>query len=628
MCGIAGFCGVFEFDLLDRMNRVQSHRGPDDHGTWFDDNENIGLAHRRLSIIDLSAKGHQPMVDDNTVIVFNGEIYNYKDLRVELEGHGCFFKSNSDTEVLLKLYEHFGHKMLEKLNGIFAFAIWDKRKKELFLARDHVGVKPLYYSLTSHGFLFASEMKSLLQYKGLDRTVNIKAIHYYLTYLWCPSPNTMLRSVAKLEPGYAMVVKNKKIITKWQYYDLPYNAKPMEIDKEEAIAQVRKQVETSVARQLVADVPVGAFLSGGLDSSAVVAMASRHCSDLECFTIGFKDNVLQREGFVEDLPYAKHVAKHLGVKLNTVYVGPEMSAKLTDMLWHLDEPQADPAPLNVLFISELAREQGINVLLSGAGGDDIFTGYRRHFACLQERYWSWLPKNVQNKLRICSKRISQDRAWGRRLSKGFRFAGFNKHERLAGYFHWLDVDVQWKLYSQETKCTLKHEPFSAPLIQSLNRLDEEVHDLNRMLYLEGKHFLADHNLNYTDKMGMAKGVEVRVPLLDPELVDLACRLPVRYKQHGREGKWIFKKAMEPLLPHNIVYRPKTGFGAPLRRWLKSDLRHLVEEILSHESLTRRGVFDPTGVQDLLELDQAGKIDATYPIFSMMCIELWCRIFLD
>ncbi|MBN1256668.1 MAG: asparagine synthase (glutamine-hydrolyzing) [Planctomycetes bacterium] len=632
MCGIAGFAGQFEPELLGRMSMAMAHRGPDDEGKWHDPEAAIGLCHRRLSIIDLSPCGHQPMWDATrrAVIAYNGELYNYRELREELIKSGYKFQSKSDTEVFLNLYLRDGVAMLTKLNGIFAFAIWDTKDKSLFLARDGVGVKPLYISQTPKGFIFASEIKSLLQSNDVNRNLSPEAIHYHLSYLWSPAPTTILKDVEKLEPGYALIVKHCKVTKKWCFYDLPYDQEIIPITVKEAEEELRERLNQAVKRQMVADVPVGAFLSGGLDSSAVVAMARKYtdAEKLQCFTIGFKDNAGKWEGFAEDLPYAERVAKHLGVDLHTIKVGPEMSNKLPEMLYHLDEPQADPAPINALFISQLAREHNIKVLLSGAGGDDIFTGYRRHHALLLERYWRWLPKKVRAMMSRIAGKIPQGGYISRRFAKAFQYADLDADDRLASYFRWLTPSIQQQLYSKEMARQLASRDIQDPLVKSLSRLPESTSALNRMLYLEGKHFLPDHNLNYTDKMSMACGVEVRVPLLDPELVSWTSRLPLRFKQRGSCGKWIFKRAMEPLLPREVIYRPKTGFGAPLRRWLRDELREIVIDTLSERALNNRGIFNPAAVNKLLHNDRTGRIDAAYPIFQMVCIELWCRIFID
>ena len=614
------------------MSTSIAHRGPDDSGIWLHETKSVGLMHRRLSIIDLSPEAGQPMsnAQETITIVFNGEIYNYRKLRKELQAKGYTFKNKSDTEVLIHLYDEFGHEMLNRLNGIFAFAIWDNIKKELFIARDGLGVKPLCYVQNDRGFLFASELKAILKDPGIDRSLNYQAIHYYLSYLWCPAPHTMLKSVRKLEPGYALVVRYGKIQKKWCFYDLPYGQQAFNSSENEIAKKLAEKIKEAVHRQMVSDVPVGAFLSGGLDSSAVVAFARQMNPDqkLDCFTIGFENSTGKFEGFAEDLPYAEKVAKYLGVNLHIITVGSEMVNRIEEMIYFLDEPQADPAPLNALFISELAREHGIKVLLSGAGGDDIFSGYRRHYALLSEKYWSWLPKTGLKALCTLSNKLPQNNSIGRRLGKAFRYADCSDEERLISYFLWIDENIQRSLYTDDLRNTLADTEAVDPLRQTLSRIPEEKNPLNRMLYLEAKHFLADHNLNYTDKMGMAAGVEVRVPLLDKELIDFVTRIPPHLKQKGRIGKYIFKKAMEPYLPKDVIYRSKSGFGAPLRQWLHGELREVVMEMLGEQSLKKRGLFDPKSVSRLVEDDHNGKIDASYPIFSLMCLEWWQRIFLD
>ena len=631
MCGIVGFAGDFDRLLLDRMNSAIAHRGPDDAGSEFHANGRIGLAHRRLSIIDLSARGHQPMSDvsNTATIIFNGEIYNYRELRAELARDGYRFKSDSDTEVLLNLYLRDGDKMMHQLNGIYAFAIYDHRDNSMLIVRDGLGVKPLYYAETPKGIVFASELKALLQERSIDRTLDEETVWHHLVYLWSPSPLTMLKAVRKLEPGTAMEIREGKIRRKWVFYDLPYDQPILDWPKEDAIVQVRKSVVRAVDRQLVADVPIGAFLSGGLDSSCIVALANRRLGNdrLQCFTIGFKDPRAQAEGMAEDLPYAQRVAKELDVDLHTVYVGAEMVDELSDMLFHLDEPQADPAPINALLISRLARDQGIKVLLSGAGGDDVFTGYRRHHALMLERYWSWLPSGARSGLSNVAGMISPSNDMMRRASKAFRYADLDGDDRIASYFNWIPPARLSDVLGPKMKEQFGSN-YPTRVAGSLSALPDDVHAINRMLYLEGKFFLADHNLNYVDKVSMANGVEVRVPLLDPDLVNLAAQLPIEYKQRGGVGKWVLRRAMEPYLPHDVIWRGKTGFGAPLRHWLRSDLRPLVEEVLSTASLERRGLFDPAGVKRMIEDDQHQRIDATYTIFSMICIELWCRMFVD
>jgi asparagine synthase (glutamine-hydrolysing) len=632
MCGIGGFSGHFEKKLLLRMNELMAHRGPDDEGLWFSEKAEVGLCHRRLSIIDLSPVGHQPMWEEKagTCIVFNGEIYNFRELRRRLIAEGHSFKSGTDTEVLLRLYVSLGEEMLQELEGMFAFALWDSARNRLFIARDGFGVKPLYYALSPKGFLFSSELKALLAEKSVARDVDFQAVSNYLTYLWCPAPRTMLRSVKKLSPGEAMVVEQGRIVRKWRFYDLPYGKRLFKGSCSDAVEELRGLLSKAVERQMVADVPVGAFLSGGLDSSALCFYARQHAKGgaLDCFTIGFRDKAWQREGMAEDLPYAQRVAKKLNLRLHIVEVGPKMSSEFEEMVYHLDEPQADPAALNVLFIARMARERGVPVLLSGAGGDDLLSGYRRHAALWMERYWTWLPQPVLRAVARARGGLSRATPGGRRLSKLLAYAYEDQAGRIVSYFRWIDPSAERALLSAEVRAALGKSVGENPLLESLSTLPNGIKPLDQMLYLEGRHFLADHNLNYADKMSMAASVETRVPFLDRDLVAFAASLPPDYKQHGLQGKWVLKKAMEPFLPREVIYRPKVGFGAPVRHWLKHELKPLVQEYLAEGVTKRRGLFDPVGVRSFLAADEKGAADGAYPILAMICIEMWCRRFLD
>ncbi|MFP6640362.1 MAG: asparagine synthase (glutamine-hydrolyzing), partial [Myxococcota bacterium] len=502
MCGIAGFLGDYPETLLSAMNQSLAHRGPDDYGQIFDRESQLGLSHRRLSIIDLSPRGRQPMWDatGQVAIVFNGEIFNYREWRSRLESDGHGFKSDSDTEVILNLYLRYGDGVFSRLNGMYAFAIWDTRDKSLLVARDGVGVKPLYYSENKNGFIFASELKALLQSPTASRELDYQAIHSYLTYLWCPAPRTMLRDVKKLEPGFALRVRGGRVVQRWCFYDLPFDQAIVPMTSEEATEAVRSHVQTAVERQMVADVPIGALLSGGLDSSSVVAFARLAAPEqtFKCFTIGFKDTAFAQEGWAEDLPYAKRVAAHVGADLETIYVGPEMASEVESMVYHLDEPQADFAPINTYFICKLARDHGIKVLLSGAGGDDIFSGYRRHMALNIEQGWSWMPHFLRRNLRRAARRIPTYSVRMRRIAKAFSYADLDGDHRLASYFQWIDPEFLQQNYSPEMLANLRELGMEDPLVTSLRRLPSGMSDLNRMLYLDGKHFLADHNLNYFD----------------------------------------------------------------------------------------------------------------------------------
>lgn len=656
MCGIAGFQGRFDETLLRKMSALVAHRGPDDDGCCLlGTNYGVptGLAHRRLSIIDLSVEGRQPMSVrctrcrcdglDQLALTYNGEIYNFAELRAQLVAHGHVFHSKTDSEVLIHLWAEHGPAMLGMLNGIFALALCDGRdtgrpagieKGDVLVVRDPLGVKPLYYAETDRGVLFASEMKALLA-AGISRDLDLTAVQQTLAYLWTPAPRTVLAAVRKLPPGEAMLLRDGKVRRAWTFYDLPYGRKHLNDDAPTIARLVREEVEAAVKRQLVADVPTGAFLSGGLDSSAIVAMMRRATDATPvCYTIRFENNG-SIEGAVDDLPYARKVAALYGVELNEVTVGPQMINDLDEMLYHLDEPTADPAALHVMKIADMARTDGIKVLLSGAGGDDIFSGYRRHQSLRLEQLWRHIPQGIRTSLAgkardmaSTGSRFGAAMPQAHRLLKLFSQIDQSADDRAIGYFYWSTDDLRRSLFGPELKALSATTNVSAPLQASLQRISAEPDMLNRMLYLEARHFLADHNLNYTDKMGMARGVEIRVPLLDLELIDLATRIPPGLKQRGGVGKAIFKKAMEPLLPHEVVYRKKTGFGVPLRRWLRLELRQAVDDVLSPASLRRRGLFDPAGVRQLIELDRNNRIDGAYTIFSLLCLELWCRKFVD
>ena len=541
MCGIAGFSGQFPHQLLEQMNRIQIHRGPDDCGQIYFKDAEVGLAHSRLAIIDLSRDAQQPMTvhcdccPKGLWISYNGELYNYRELRQSLQKSGHQFHSHSDTEVLLHAYAAYGDKIFDHLNGIYAFAILDNDR--LLLARDGLGVKPLYYAEVNHadgkGVLFASEIKALLASSALTRELDHTALHYYLAYLWCPGQQTALKAVKKIEPGEALLIKHGVIKKRWFHYDIPfgYSNTPTVETEEEWCEMLRSTLRSSVKRQLISDVPVGAFLSGGLDSSAIVAMLHelQPQQRFPCFTIAF-DETMASEGNTQDLPYAEAIAKQLNMDLRILRPKANIMDQLDHMVYHLDEPQADPAPLHVLAIADAAKTEGIKVLLSGTGGDDIFSGYRRHYALEASQRLSWIPNRLKRAVTHASN-ISQGKsmhlpwtmrnhAW-RRINKFVQAWHLPINQQIAHHFLWSSESLRRALYSRDMSAMLAGHDTLAPLMQTLERAPKDLAPLNRMLYLETKHFLADHNLNYTDKLSMATGVEVRVPLLDKELVQFA-----------------------------------------------------------------------------------------------------------
>lgn len=622
MCGIAGGQGNIDQLLLKMMAKKISHRGPDNIGFYSDDN--IHLAHTRLSIIDLSSNSNQPLWDIHlrACVVFNGEIYNYKSLRAELEKEGFVFQSNGDGEVLLNLYIKYGVQAFELLDGIFSFAIWDATINKLVIVRDGFGVKPLYYYNDNNGFYFSSEIKSLLVLPFLKREIDVDSLFRTLVFQWSPGEHTLIKNIRKVPPGTYFIISEGKIEYSCVYWKLPSYQPDTTLSDNEHADKVLDSLKSAVESQMVADVKVGAFLSGGLDSSLVVALAKQcSSSSVNCFTIDTSSKV--NDGFVDDLPYAKRVAEHLNVDLNILKVTPDIVNLLPRVVYHLDELQGDPAPLNVLLICEEARRNDIKVLLSGAGGDDLFTGYRRHYAVTLEKYWDWLPRPLRKVISSAVKKLPKNSPLLRRLSKNFQYAELDGDARLLSYFFWIDPLIASDLFLEPVSVDNAFK-FIYEYLDTIN-CDDKV---ERMLFIEKKFFLVDHNFNYTDKMSMATGVEVRVPFLDKKLTDVASKIPSNIKQKGKVGKAVLKKAAEHILPRNIIYRSKSGFGAPLRDWLKNDLSGLVDIYLSKDNIQKRGIFNPIKIQQLVSDDRSGREDYSYTIFTLLCFEIWCQQFID
>lgn len=626
MCGIAGAIGNLPTNVIKRMVAKIAHRGPDNLSTLtFND---VHLAHARLSIIDLNSKSNQPLWDDEkkACIVFNGEIYNYLVLKEELIAKGYKFNSNGDAEVLLNLYLEYNAALFPKLSGIFAFAIWDNEKKVLLIARDNFGVKPLYYAQNSSGFFFASEIKALLEIDSIKKSLNYNALFRTLVFLWSPGEETLLGEIKKLKPAHYALIKDRKIIDCEPYWQWPKYS-PINSSAVNFSDMIFDTLQMAVKEQLVADVPVGAFLSGGLDSSLLVGLTAKNSSsNIQCFTIDANKASDYYDKGIDDVPYASRVASLFNAELHILQVTPDLMSLLPQMIYYLDELQADPAPLNVLLICEEAKKHGIKVLLSGAGGDDIFSGYRRHFAITLEKYWTWLPLFAKKFLKHATSSLPKSNAKLRKIAKAFQYTDLAQNERILSYFYWLDPKIAFNLFNDDIKLQISPSPMQF-LLDELNAL-ETSDPLEKMLHLEHQYFLVDHNFNYTDKMSMANGIEVRVPFLDKRVISAASQVPSNLKQKGKTGKWILKKAAEKILPKEIIYRPKTGFGAPLRTWLKKDLAPMVEHYLSAEVINKRGIFNAQKIKEFIELDRKGKQDFSYPILALLSFEIWCQQFLD
>ena len=641
-------CGIFALSSLEPDPNLSKktldacvllrHRGPDHTGIFTSPDFTTALGHTRLSIQDISSLGNQPMFtrDSRFGVVFNGEIYNFKSLRKLLQELGYNFYSNSDTEVLLHLFCEFGLDMFPKLNGIYALAIYDSLTNTIYIARDPSGVKPLYYSCFGSIFACSSELKSLRASFPHCHDIDPKAINQYLTHLWSPGPRTPYKHIRKLEPGVILTVSRGAILSTSEIgshspIHLSYTCKRLHATRSsnslDPISLTADYLRQAVQRQLVSDVPVGAFLSGGLDSSSIVAFARESTPNIRCFTIEMPTS--SRDGFADDLPYAVSCAKALNVSLDVVKIDSNDIVSLVDkMIWHLDEPISDPASINVYLISQLAAQSGIKVLLSGSGGDDIFSGYRRHLALSHEKFWSWLPSPLRLLMHTSTDHLPQHIPLFRRLAKTFNGAHLPPDQRIVNYFNWIGNDTLRTLYSQDFERELSSCDRSNYMYEYLLSLPPAYSRLRKMLALEQRFFLSDHNLIYTDKMSMAVGCEVRVPFLDPDLVSFANSLPDHLKVRGSTVKWVLKKAMEPYLPLETIYRPKTGFGMPIRSWLRSELKEWLNDLLSVQSLSNRGIFDPNRVRHLMSLNESGRVDASYTLFSLACLELWFRRLYD
>lgn len=629
MCGIYGFAGFANEKLALKMKTSMIHRGPDASGVFTSSDGLTTLGHNRLSIIDLSTSAEQPIFNENKnlVLVFNGEIYNYKELRSVLIEKGYKFKSQGDSEVIIHGFEEYGRNLVNKLRGMFSFAIYNKSKDELFIARDHFGIKPLYYSKNSEKFIFASELKALTEYKGLNKDLDYTAISDHLTFLWCPAPKTILSNVKKLPPGHYMVYTKGEITAVTQFYkqdySKPYNAPSIK----DAIKEVDRLFRSSVEEQLVSDVPLGLFLSGGLDSSIIAAYVRDLYPDkpIKAFTIDIQSGDL--DGAVEDLPYAKKVAAHLNIDLEIIKVSPmDVFRYIEEFIYIMDEPLADPAAINVILITKIAREQGYKVLLGGTGGDDIFSGYRRHKGIVLDQKLFKAPKALRKVVEKCLGVLKANNPKIRRLKKFSYGIGSDLSERVIKYFSWIPEEKKMELFSDTVKQKLTSYSSDASILNKHKKDLKSLENLDSMLLFDSKYFLVDHNLNYTDKMSMFNSIESRVPFLDYRMVNYVDKLPENYKFREGHGKWILKKLAEKYLPHEIIYRPKTGFGSPLRKWVKGDLKPLFEKYMNKQIVKSANIFDYDAINKLIKDNEAGKVDASYTLFSLLCIHIWLKKF--
>lgn len=630
MCGICGTVGRANEREIALMTDSMEHRGPDGRGcAVFDGAVPAALGHRRLAILDPSPAGAQPMsFRDRWWITYNGELYNFRALRAQLERSGERFASDGDTEVLLRLFALHGPAMLDRLNGIFAFAIWDDLTKRLFLARDRLGVKPLYHVRAGGVFGFASELRALLPLVGAP-TLDPAGLAEYLTFLWVPDPRTAFAEVSKLPPGhYAWVDAQSTRVER--YWDLRFE--PEQRPEREWVERVREGVARSVRSQMVSDVPLGSFLSGGVDSSAVVAAMQAGGDAVTTYTVGFDGEDLRHEIVPDDLGYARRVGALFGTDYHEEILRPDVLELLPKAVWHLEEPVADPAAISTFLICRAASER-MPVMLSGMGADEIFAGYPRHLAFRMSRLFDGTPPVLRSGLMRALAPLGRPGAPGRlrgprrNLWKFLRAADGDPLDRYLSFSSYYSrAELDGLLTADALRAAAGHDPFAVHrgYLAAVDAPD----DLSRLLYLDAKTFLPCLNLAYTDKMGMAASVEVRVPLLDDDLVALAARIPSRLKLNGHRRKYVFKRSQEGILPREVVWRRKAGFGAPLRSWLAHDLAPALDDLLAPATIRQRGLVDPAAVLALREDNAAGRADNSLRLYALLNLELWCRTFVD
>ncbi len=625
MCGIHG---LYRFDgsapspaVLSAMGDVTRHRGPDDDGMHIDGPCGIGM--RRLSIIDL-AGGHQPLASaDRTLwLVCNGEIYNYRELRAELLDRGYAFKTGSDCEVLLNLYAAEGDDFIQRLNGMFDFALWDTRRERLLIGRDRLGIKPLYVLQDASQLAFASEAKALLRLPGWRAQLDRSVLPDYLHLGYVAAPGCMFEGMRKLPPATLLSVEKGRV-REWRYWRLSSH-----VDTTTTPGQweerVRAQLEESVRMQMVADVPIGAFLSGGVDSSAVVGYMARHSAQpIRTYAIGFAGG--EAEALYNELPYARRVAELFKTQHREIVVKPDVVALLPRLLWHLDEPMCDTALVTTYLVSEFARRD-VKVILSGVGGDELFGGYRRYLGARYAESYQRLPGWARSAAAFTAERLPVDRHSGAlnalRLARGFvASAEMSADDRYRSY-----VEV----FSRARAAALLLDPALAPS-DALGRAflaagNED--ELNRLFAVDAETQLPDDLLMLTDRMSMAVSLECRVPLLDHALVELAASIPSSIKIGGGKLKGLMKASLSGLLPKDILERKKRGFGTPMGAWLKGELAPLLRRLLAPEVVRARGLFRVDAVERLLAEHQANRIDGTDPLLALMNLEIWSRMYLD
>jgi asparagine synthase (glutamine-hydrolysing) len=628
MCGIAGYAGSFVPGLMDRMNRAQRHRGPDGGDVFEDPAAGIGLGHVRLAILDLSTAADQPMIspDGRHVLVFNGEIYNFRELRSSLVHRGWQFRSTGDTEVLLAGLTLCGTDFVRQLNGIFAFAYWNANRRELLLARDRMGTKPLYLAEPKAGtLLFASEIKALCAHPDLRREPDFDVIQQHLQFCYATGDRTALRGVTRLPPGkllrWSAATRSLRLESFWT----PEFDRPAATDFDAATIRLRDAVQSAVRSQLVSDVPLGSMLSGGLDSSLLTILAAESQPKIECFATTYTADDNRVDQAIDDAPYARRIAHERGLSLTEFVLKPEVSDLLPKLMYHLDEPLADPATLACYLICRDARARGLKVLLSGQGADELFAGYPRYWVLSRTAWWDRTPILLRQGLAAAGGMLPG--AWPGRIGATLRRT---RRVLLAAPHSSRQRFLEYSRSNPEATALAVWQP---ELRNQLMRNEDALLAAGQDWYTAAARrdlgvYLPNHNLLYCDKMSMATGVEARVPFLDNDIVDQACSMPAAWKVASGETKVVLRQAARSIVPTYIIDRPKAGFGAPYRTWLQRDLNDVWMDLTSPQGIARRGWFD-AAILDRCRADSlAGRVDTYMLQWSVLCLELWAREFLD
>lgn len=626
MCGITGWINlkkdksINDRAILHEMCERMKHRGPDSEGLWNEDTVALGM--RRLSIIDL-ATGEQPVYneDKSVVVVMNGELYNFREVRADLEEHGHKFETHSDTEILPHLYEEFGDAMLDQINGMFAFALWDKLRERMLIARDRFGEKPLYYGVFDGTLVFGSELKVLLANPLVKTELNLDAVRQFLSFDYVPAPASIYKNIFKLPAAHCLTVENGKVSTK-RYWNLTWEKSESDFDSK--TEELRTLLADAVRMRLVSDVPLGILLSGGIDSSTVAAYATQFSTErVKTFSIGFEEDSFDESKF------ARQVAQHLGTEHYEERLSVGKAADLISQIgtW-LDEPMSDGSLIPTFLLSRFVRRH-VTVALGGDGGDEIFAGYPMYWAHRVARAYERIPKAIRsgmiepvvNSLPVSTKNMSFD-------YKAKRFVAASKYDlvtRHHSYFGSFSPDGQLRVLSRDVLEQTEEDVYRSA--RELLRICDATNDIEKMQFLDINYYMAEDILTKVDRASMAVSLEVRAPFLDPRVAQFAASIPIDYKLKGNKGKYILKKAVEPLLPASILKRPKKGFGIPIAEWLKGRLNPLLHDLLDPSRLRDQGLFDPKFVAKLIGEHESGAASHHKQLWTLLVFQLWIDNFL-